>query len=191
MSNGINYKKWNLWVEAGGFLAVTASIVVLIWQTAVQNKSLKIQNQSLVSNSYSRVMNEQLKLTNIFIEKPDLGPFFMDDGSANNSIKLKSIKDSDPELYYQIIAVADIHLDFFELVLGESTYFLSYLDDEESNVFDTVPWDNEAWETWQQYIKDTFAQSPVLCQRLKQVQKWYTEEYREFSECSFEDFSLG
>jgi hypothetical protein len=176
MSKETNYERWSLGVEIAGFLVVVISIWFLFLQTRSQNESLKAQNKSLISSSYSAVMDEQLELTGIFLENPALGPYFMDDESTDVLINLEDLKSSNPELYYQVISAADIHLDFFDLVFGQSGYFLEY----EEGVFDEA-----AWVTWQQYIKDTFAQSPVLCQRLEQVQKWYKNDYIAFSGCSF------
>ena len=184
------YERWSLGVDIAGFVVVVISIWFLYLQTQTQNKaldaqnkaldaqneSLRAQNKSLTSSSYAAVVNEQLQLTSIFIEEPILGSFFLNDGATTDPVDLEALKDDNPNLYYKVIAVADYHLDFFDLFIGQSDYFLK---------FDDGVFDEEAWESWLRYIKDTFAQSPVLCQRLEQVQNWYTAYYRDFSECSF------
>ncbi|WOD37763.1 hypothetical protein [Nodosilinea sp. E11] len=163
--NSVNkYERWSLGIEVTGFIAVIISILLLSQQTHAQV-------ESLYSSSYAAVVDKQLSLTSIFIEKPELGSYFLKNDKPN--IDLKDLEESDLNAYYQAIAMADYYLDFFDLFHDQVSYFLPHSRDPKG----------ESYLGWENYITESFKQSPILCQRLAQVQDWYTPGFKEFSRC--------
>lgn len=164
--NSMNkYERLSLGVQIVGFIAVIASIVLLSQQTHAQVESLS-------SSSYAEVVDKQLSLTSVFIEKPELGPYFLQNDKSNN-IDLRDLEENNPNDYYKVISMADYYLDFFDLLHDQVSYFLPRSRDPKG----------ESYLGWKNYITESFRQSSILCQRLVQVKDWYTSGFKEFSGC--------
>jgi hypothetical protein len=154
------YEKWSLLVEELGFLAVAGSIFLLMQQTTAQVESLR-------SSSYIAVNSKQLELDSIFIQNPDLRPYFFE----------KKKIDKNDKNYYKVVSLADYTIDYFDLFYSQVDYFLPPKIDPKQKAFNS----------WNTYIKQSFKLSPVLCQRLNEVKSWYTPEFVQFagSECHY------
>src|SRR6266404_5285457 len=115
-----------------GFVAVVVSLRILTRQARLA--------------TYASIANTLSMTKQIFIEHPDLRPYFYDE--------LEMAK-NDPR-YSQAQAVGEHLLDFFDgiLLLGN-----------------TAHWDRKFWV---KYIMDCFRQSPILRDCLKDTGDWYT-----------------
>jgi hypothetical protein len=152
------YEKWSLLVEVSGVLAVAGSIFLLSQQTTAQVESLR-------NSSYIAVNSKQLELDSIFIQNPDLRPYFFE----------KKKIDKNDKNYNKAVSVADYTIDYFDLLYSQVDYFLPPRIDQ----------NQKALNSWKTYIKQSFKLSPILCQRLNEVKDWYTSEFVHFvgSEC--------
>jgi hypothetical protein len=122
--------------------AVTPVIVVLTGLLVIdqiREASTGVRTQ-LFDNTSSRI----LELTNIFIEHPQLRPYFYAG---------VDIEDADQVLGDQVLAVAEIHADFFDTeLLRQHTFHRSLKD---------LP-DFDSW------IKGMLRTSPALCRFLNE-----------------------
>lgn len=147
-------EKLSLFFEVFSAVLVTTSIVFLIRQTDAQIDALK-------SGTFADISGRQLELNQTFLARPELRKYFAPNG--------QSITPSDPN-YNSAIALADYHIDFFVLFWGQSTYFIQSSETPEAEV------------AWNNYVGDMFSQSPVLCERLNQIQSWYERAFLDWIE---------
>ena len=147
-------EKLSLFFEVFSAVLVTTSIVFLIRQTDAQIDALK-------SSTFSDIAGQQLELNRNFLAQPELRKYFAPKGQP--------IASNDPN-YNAAIALADYHIDFFSLFWGQSTYFIQSSDTQDADV------------AWNNYVGDMFRQSPVLCERLNQIQSWYERAFLDWIE---------
>jgi hypothetical protein len=165
-----DYEKFSLLIQIIGFILVIISLCFLSQQTSAQVEGVKAQVEGvrsqvngLRSSAYAVVMDKQIEIHKIFLEKPSLRPYF----------EGKKIQKSDIE-YAQVQALADYHLDFFDFFWAQEENFL-YSDK-----------DGDAWRGWKTYIGQSFDRSPILCERIKEVKSWYENSFIEFIDQSIE-----
>jgi hypothetical protein len=103
----------------------------------------------LKANIYGSTAIQMFTVDQVFINEPELRPYFYSN---------KDIINNDP-LYDKVVAVAELLLDFFDSILLQQQHFPQI-------------WPPHEWEA---YIRDSFANSPVLCRYLKSVKHWYTD----------------
>ena len=142
------YEALSLVISALGLI----SIVLLINQTRQLSNSLE-------STVHQAITNQMLEVNRIFIENPDLRPYFYSG---------KAISPQDPNLA-KALAVADLQLDFFDSFWTQS---------------DNLPElhrDGPEWDAWNNYIGDSFRHSPIMCKRLQEVHGWYTPDFIKFA----------
>jgi hypothetical protein len=120
-----------------------------------QARTAKIQTQALTTQS---VMNQLLQLDNLFINNPELRPYFYYG---------KEISEGDKN-YDKALAVAEFQLDFFDSYLTQSEY-LTLRAEERQN--------------WEKYIVDSFSNSPIMCMRLKDAPGWYSAKLEGLANC--------
>ncbi len=132
-------------ITFSGFVAVVVSLRILTRQAELLATTAKLATYASIANTPST--NKQ-----IFIEHPDLRPYFYD--------KLEMAK-NDPR-YSQAQAVAEHLLDFFDGILL---------------LENTAHWDKKFWE---EYIADCFRLSKILQHRLEDTKEWYTPALTEF-----------
>jgi hypothetical protein len=97
--------------------------------------------------------NLTLEMDKIFIEKPELRPYFYDG---------VDIKDDDKN-YNLVVAVAEYQIDYFDSAMTQMDYLPEDQDSKEDR------------DTWNQYFADSFAHSPILCKRINQINRWYMQ----------------
>ena len=92
-------------------------------------------------------------INNLFITYPEFRPYFYSG---------KDIQESDPN-YGRAISIAEAILDVFDIILIQKDHL--------PKVWDTPWWDN--------YVADSFANSPILCRHLELLDTWYTNDIKE------------
>lgn len=120
-----------------------------------QAQAAKIQTQALTTQS---VMSQLLQLDSLFIEHPEVRPYFYYGKEINKG----------DEHYDRALAVAEFQLDFFDSYLTQSQY-LTLGDEERQN--------------WEKYITDSFSTSPIMCARLKDAPGWYGAKLEKLAKC--------
>jgi hypothetical protein len=131
-----------LLISVLGFTA----IIVSIRTAQVQMNHVAAQTRIL---SRDRSVSNVLTLHKIFLDHPELRPYFFEG---------KDLKESDP-LYPQVEAVADMHLDVFAYNLD---YRLVFSDDCRRP------------EEYKSYIRSRLALSPVMRRRLETNAAWFS-----------------
>lgn len=127
-------------------LVEIAGIVLIVWQVFLATNAFQAQTWQ----GLSQEMNE---LTKIFVEHPELAPYFEDE---------KELKENDPLLYAKVIALSDLFLDFID---GFDDNYVYKLDGMKTN--------GKNRKLWDKYFVDQFKSSPALCQRYSEVKDWY------------------
>lgn len=137
------------WRTAMMVLATFAAIGALYAtysQLATSNRGVQAQ--------VAQTINQQLtEINRTFVDKPNLWKYFYQ-GTR--------IRPSDAD-YPAVMAVADMHLDFFEMFDEDYIRELPGMGKEGTN-----------WKLWQNYFKDIFRTAPALCLRLSETKNWYS-----------------
>lgn len=179
IQNGENLQLFELIIQLISAMIVAASLVFLAIQTNAQTDSLRV-------SAYTAVMDKQMEINNIFIDKPHLYPYFFEKTPINKDTDCSFGKEKGQEenggntsdspthdCFQQALAIADYHLDFFDLFF---THRNSILTKDQEDAF-------EACESWEKYIVDRLQNSPILCHRLAEVgyqgKGWYTKYFTE------------
>jgi hypothetical protein len=133
------------------FVTVVVSVYLIMHQTREMSSQTQCLIDSLASNVYQNVTLQIFALDEIFIDHPELRPYFYSG---------KDISEGNPD-YQRALATAEFILDLF----GTS--------------FDLMPQYPKNWssgDAWKAYIQQTFASSPILCWYLDEHIDWYHTE---------------
>ena len=141
------YEKLSLVISFFGAL----SLIFIYSQTRLIYVQTGQATVNMQASIYATIANQTLELDKIFIEKPELRPFFYDG---------VDIKENEKN-YNQVMAIAEYHLDFFDSTMTQ----LGYIPEEQDS--------KENKETWNHYFADGFAKSPALCKRIRSNSNWY------------------
>lgn len=134
------------------FVTVIISLVLLILQNRIIVTQAKFSLQSVESNVLTMVTANSLASDKIFVDNPEIRPYFYE---------AKDLSPEDP-LYYQVCSVAEYLLDFFDSLESNLKKY-PYL------------WIHEQ-RSWQANTVDMFAWSPILCRYLEATREWYSDE---------------
>ena len=144
------YEKLSLMIS---FVSALSLIFIFL-----QTRFLYTQNAKTTVNMqasmYSTIATQTLEMDRIFIERPDLRPYFY--GGVD-------IKEDDKN-YNLVLSIAEYQLDYFDSTRTELGYIPPDHDTQEDR------------ETWHHYLADSFAKSPILCERIKSNSNWYMED---------------
>jgi hypothetical protein len=136
------------------------SLYLLVEQIRVAN----VQNQHLArqveTGAYQSVANELLELHKLYLEHPELRPYFRGG---------RDIRPDDPN-YPKALVLAEYQLDFFDSFWMQSQQMPQLLDRR-----------GRAWGAWTAYMQDSFSMSPVMCRHLDSVKSWYTSDFVAFA----------
>lgn len=146
------YELLSLTVSAAGFVIVLITVRLLLRQTREMATQTKHVAESLRIDASTSVASQVFAVDHIFIECPELRPYFYSD---------KEI-DVDNPMYNQAAAVAELLLDSFEAILLQMDKFPYVVVCSR--------------KTWEEYVIDSFAASPLLRKRLLQDPNWWPEE---------------
>ena len=131
-----------LLISALGFAAVIFSIQTAQGQMNYMNAQTRVQIRD-------RSLSNCLSLHKIFLDQPELRPYFFEG---------KDLKESDP-LYPKVVAVAEMHLDVFAYNLDYRLVF---------------PDDYRRPEDYKRYICSRLALSPVMRRHLEKHAEWFS-----------------
>lgn len=104
-----------------------------------------------------------LELSRLFVEHPELRPYFNDGLDS---------KDAEEPLRSQVLAVAEMHLDFFDTELLRARTFPAAL---------------RGLPSFKPWIRGLFRSSPAMCHRLDQdaslgIERWYDDVHDLYTE---------
>jgi len=146
------YEMLSLVISIAGFVAVIVTLVILTRQTREMSTQTKYVAESLKSSAYGNVTAQVLKVDELFIEHPELRPYFYSSTHINEN----------DSAYNKAISTAELILDVFDSVLLQT------------NQFPQV-WPHNWWE---EYVMDSFANSPILCEYLNVRKDWYSGDLK-------------
>jgi len=146
------YEYVSLCISVLYFITVVVTLVLLIFQNRIISMQTSYALQSLEGSIYANVTNQTLAQDQIFIQNPELRPYFYEGKDTNPN---------DP-LHNKVHATAEYLLDFFDSLETQLKKY-PYL------------WIHERRE-WEANTVDMFAWSPVLCRYLDATRSWYSEE---------------
>ena len=119
--------------------------------------------RSVENGAYQSITTELLELHKLYLEHPALRPYFRGG---------RDIRPDDPN-YQQALVLAEYQLDFFDSFWVQSEQMPNILDRN-----------GPAWLSWLSYMKDSFAQSPIMCRHLDTVKAWYTPQFVAFAKAA-------
>jgi hypothetical protein len=134
------------------FIIVVITLIVLIYQNKIISTQANYALQSVEGSIYSNITTQSLAEDQIFINNPELRPYFYGGKELEPNSPLR------------------------HMVRGTSEYLLDYFDSLQSQL-KKYPnlWIHEKRE-WQANTIDMFAWSPELCRYLDATKDWYSPE---------------
>lgn len=139
-------------VSVASFITVCITLILLVYQNHTIVLQTRYSWQSVESNVFGIVTNQTLAEDQMFVNAPELRPYFYHG---------KLITDTDP-LAEKVKAAAEYLLDYFD---SQATQLKKY-----PNL-----WRSEK-DAWESNIIDQFAWSPVLCWYLEVNKAWWSDE---------------
>lgn len=139
-------------VSVASFITVCITLILLVYQNQIIVLQTRYSWQSVESNVFGIVTNQTLAEDQMFVNAPELRPYFYHG---------KLITDTDP-LSGKVKAAAEYLLDYFD---SQATQLKKY-----PNL-----WRSEK-DAWEANIIDQFAWSPVLCWYLEVNKTWWSDE---------------
>lgn len=130
-------------------VSIAGFATVIITLILTRNQTALIA-KSLEGNIHQSSASQMFDVDSIFINHPEMRPYFY---------SRKEINEDDPA-YNKALAISEFLLDYFGSILIQRKQY--------PNVWPTN------W--WHPYFVDLFANSPLLCHRLKATKEWYIEE---------------
>jgi hypothetical protein len=134
------------------FVTVVVTLIVLIYQNRIISMQTSYALQSVEGSIYSNITTQSLAEDQIFINNPELRPYFYEG---------KLLKPNDP-MKHKIHATSEYLLDFFDSLESQLKKYPNL-------------WIHEKRE-WEANIIDQFAWSPELCRYLDATKDWYSPE---------------
>ena len=139
-------------VSVASFITVCITLILLVYQNQTIVLQTRYSWQSVESNVFGIVANQTLAEDQMFVNAPELRPYFYHG---------KLLTDNDP-LSGKVKAAAEYLLDYFD---SQATQIKKY-----PNL-----WRSEK-DSWEANIIDQFAWSPVLCWYLEENKSWWSDE---------------
>jgi hypothetical protein len=134
------------------FVTVVVTLIVLIYQNRIISMQTSYALQSVEGNIYSNITTQSLAEDQIFVNNPELRPYFYEG---------KLLEPNDP-LKHKVHATSEYVLDFFDSLESQLKKYPNL-------------WIHEKRE-WEANIIDQFAWSPELCRYLDATKDWYSPE---------------
>ena len=142
-------------LSIGSFVTVCITLTLLVLQNRVIVAQTKYTLESVQSNIFGVVTNQNLASDEIFINNPELRPYFYGG---------QDITEADP-FYNKVQATAEYLLDYFESLTSQLRKY-------------PLVWRQEK-ESWEKNIIDMFCWSPVLCRYMDGHREWYNDKLQE------------
>ena len=134
------------------FITVVVTLIVLIYQNRIISMQTRYALQSVEGSIYSNITTQSLAEDEIFVNSPELRPYFYEG---------KMLEPNDP-LKHKVHATSEYVLDFFDSLESQLKKYPNL-------------WIHEKRE-WEANIIDQFAWSPELCRYLDATKNWYSPE---------------
>ncbi|MBK7674564.1 MAG: hypothetical protein IPJ27_07205 [Candidatus Accumulibacter sp.] len=124
------------------------------------NQSLQAQERALSNHNWQFLINQDAEISRVLMEHPELRPYFY---------ASKPINDKDKN-FDRVILLADMYLDFVELFDKENIKRIIGSEDRQKYL-----------GLWNNYFRDIFQSSPVLCSHYYEVKDWYMASVGEYA----------
>lgn len=143
-------------IALASFIVTSAALVFVSVQASNVKKQIRALNASLDLQSYSAINTQLAEIDNLFIDHPDLRPYFFEGAPWPSEEKPENLT-----LRRKLTSVAEKKLDFIDF------WFMSarHLDLQRSDMV-----------SWRNYFLGSFQNSPILCDVLKDEKEAYGEE---------------
>jgi hypothetical protein len=146
------YETLSLCISGAGFAAVIITLVLLMKQTNAMIKQALFLSESTEIAAYQSIVSQIMEVDKLFIKHSELRAYFY-------SGKYIDKTNSD---YEKVIAISEYFLDYFEVEILQARYFPKL-------------WP-QWWEAWKTFMKNIFANSPIMCEYLTSKKGWYIKE---------------
>ena len=143
----------SLAISAAGFVAVIATILLLLRQTRELSRQTSHIADSARADAFDRVQAQMFIIDQLFVTHPELRPYFYEGKPPAD----------DQLLRQRLLAAAEMVLDVFEVIVLHQKYFVGV-------------WPGGTWEV---YMRRVFTHSPVLHDYLDANADWYPTELTE------------
>lgn len=130
-----------------GFGAIIVSLFFTEQGLILTNKQIQANTTSLDLTINQNIMSHALDVDKLFIDSPDLRPYFFEGTAVPSSNKN----------FNKAKAIADYQIDFF------ATFF------DQTGNWQVFQRDLEAQNAWDSYMDNSFQQSPIMCYELKEA----------------------
>jgi len=138
------------WITIIGFPLVIVSLVLLIRQTRELTKQNETAAKSVAAAVYQNVSDLMIQIDRVFLEYPELRPYFDDGAALPNDVKTRS----------QVIAVAEMLADFRDNVMAQSRAVPTY-----------------RWGMWKRYFDELEKRSPAFKEYLEKNDGIYSHDW--------------
>lgn len=151
------YEKLSLVTSLIGSL----SLVFIYYQILQTSTSLEASAKANIGDAYANIGAFTLDLDKIFIENPELRPYFYHGWE---------ITETDTK-YHAVMAVAEMQLDFFDATLTQ----LQIRPEEDAAEMEAEK------ALWDKYFVKSFSSSRALCKRYADDEDWYRENLKQYA----------
>jgi|GEM_PF-2907381 len=131
-------------------VAAVLGFVAVIISLLILGRQTRILTEAGICGIYQSFSSHLYSINEVFIEHPELRPCFYSG---------KHLAQNDP-MHARAVSVAEYLLDLFDSIITQ-----------EGKLRQLWPQTN-----WRQYIGDSFARSPLLCEHLVELRSWYSDE---------------
>jgi len=146
------YEVLSLIVSTISSIAVVISLVLVYRQTSIFAKQTQYVARSVLVSLSESMNNQSHEISRLFIEYPELRPYFYDG---------QTIEEQHPD-YHRAEAVAELILDIFWTMGVQARRYIQHEVRTEGD-----------GNLWQDFVAESFAQSPLLVKTLLKRQNWY------------------
>jgi hypothetical protein len=123
-------------------------------QTKRNTEMISLQKRATDAQTWHGIVQQMVEVDKVFIDNPDLYPFFFESMKPPN----------DKKLHAKVKSTAIMVLDFMD---GFEDDYIRQLPEMGEN--------GKNWVAWERYFIDQFATSPVLCDSYKDISTWYVK----------------
>ena len=157
LKNGFASLSFYEWLTLAISVISTTSLAFIWYQ-------VKQTSASLQASAYATIGNYTMDLDKIFLEHPELRPYFYEGQPITK----------DDKNYHTVMAIAEFQLDFFDATMTQLE-----IRPRESGVEMA-----EEKKTWDNYFADSFKNSPALCQRFRELslKGWYRQNLEDIGQ---------
>jgi len=148
-------KNWQT-MDFGEKISASSSFVTFFgvpfvaWQINLAINSIEDNAQNFLSSGVQEI-------NKVFIEKPELWPYFEEGLKASKEDKN----------YNAVMALADMHIDFFDALWIQTDNIDSLYEGDD-------------WNSWNNWIMNVTKNSPNLCERFDDTKRFYSKGFANY-----------